>query len=89
MAGAEDMLREIARIESHIQELLDYRSGLEAHTRAASGWWARCKSYIKLILLRKQIEVHLRCLRLELEKAHEKAHNSYETLEKDEPSSAS
>jgi hypothetical protein len=75
MAGPEDFLREIARIESDIEELLEYRDEIRAHNRAARGW-ARCKSSLRLLLVSKQIEQHLRYLRLQRELAHE----SYQSL---------
>ena len=79
MARAEDLLREIARIESDIEELLDYRRQLETPNPELNGW-ARFKRALEGVLAAKQIERHLRCLRLELEVAYD----SYQSLEKAE-----
>lgn len=83
MSSSEHFPREIARIEDDIEELLAYRAELEAHSRAASGWWARYKCGLKVVMTRRQIENHLRFLRLEREQAYE----SCRKLETDERSS--
>ncbi len=83
--SSEHLLREIARIEADIEELVAYRAEIKAHNRAASGWWARYKSGLRVIMVRRQIENHLRFLRLE----REMAYDSYRNLERDKPSSVS
>lgn len=84
MSSSEHFLREIARIEDDIEELLAYRAELQAHSEAASGWWARYKCGLKIVMTRRQIENHLRFLRLERELAYE----SCRKLEGEEGSSA-
>lgn len=84
MSSSEQFPREIARIEDDIEELLAYRAELEAHSRAASGWWARYKCGLKVVMTRRQIENHLRFLRLEREQAYE----SHRASERDERSSS-
>ena len=83
MSSTEHFPREIDRIEGDIAELLAYRAELEAHSRAASGWWARYRCGLKVVLTRRKIENHLRFLRLEREQAYE----SCQRLERDERSS--
>ncbi len=83
MYSSEHFLREIARIEGDIEELMAYRAELEAHNRAASGWWARYKSGLRIVMVRRQIENHLRFLKLE----REIAYDSYRNLEREEPPS--
>lgn len=70
MARAEDLLQEIARIESDIEELLDYRDQLENPDPGLHGW-GRLKWALEHVLASRQIERHLRCLKLELEIAHD------------------
>jgi hypothetical protein len=72
--AAEDLLREIARIESDIEELLDYRGQLQT-PRPELDRWARFKRVLEYVLAAKQIERHLRCLRLELQIAHDSLQN--------------
>ncbi len=79
MARAEDLLREIARIESDIEELLDYRHQIETPDPELNRW-SRFKRDLEYVLATKQIERHLRCLKLELEVAYD----SYQSLEKAE-----
>ena len=64
-AGSEDILREIAHIEKDIEELLGYRSEMEARHRAAIGWWARYKAGLQYVLVKRQVENHLRYLKLQ------------------------
>lgn len=67
----DNILRKIAGIEEEIEELLDYRSKMEGHHRDAAGWWPRYKASMQYILIRRQVENHLRYLRFERRLAQE------------------
>lgn len=78
--AAEDLLREIARIEGEIEELLDYRGHLETPDPALTRW-ARFLRGLEHVLAARQIERHLRCLRLELQLANDSYRQCLERAE--------
>lgn len=75
MDRADEILREIARIEKDIEDLLEYRAGLFANGTALTGWAGFVAGFKRRFACR-QILRHLQYLRLELETAR----HSYEVL---------
>lgn len=74
----EELLEQIARAESDIQELLEYKSEVDLHKQSVRGW-ARFIASLKLLLVARQIERHLVYLKLQ----RRIARDSYERLQKE------
>ena len=79
MDKTEELLREIARIEQDIEELLDYRSGLLVKKPGLSGWPGFVAAFRSRTAARQALR-HIQYLRL----AREIAYSSYEDFSKKE-----
>lgn len=77
MDRIDESLREIARIEKDIEELLEYRATLFDRGRTITGW-AGFVGGLKLRLDCRQIQRHLQYLRLKLDVAR----HAHENLQK-------
>lgn len=77
MDTPEDLLREIARIDKDIEDLLEYRAGLFADVPALTGWSTFVAGF-KRRMAARQAQRHLQYLRLQ----RETAHHTYESLNK-------
>lgn len=77
MDRSENLLKDIARLEKDIEDLLEYRSELLAGGPALTGWAAFVSGFKRRMAARQALR-HLQYLRLE----REIAHRSYENLNK-------
>ncbi len=68
MSDPEETLREIARLQSDMEELRDYKAELIARQEEAAGW-ARFTGRLRFMMLARQIQRHLHYLNLQLDLA--------------------
>jgi hypothetical protein len=74
---SDELLRDIARIEKEIEELLDYRASLFVRNPSLTGW-SRFVAGFQSRMAARQALRHLQYLRLE----REIANHTYENLDK-------